>query len=85
MNRKPLLQIGRVHAGHHFQADRYSFTERGRRRDRSLFAAVPQWWSEATPLARFSRVWWWGICAVVGVSLGFVAVALLAGPLFGFR
>jgi hypothetical protein len=82
---KRAVQIGRVQPGHHFQADRYSFSERRRRREKSLFAGIPGWWAEASPLARFIRVWWWGICALVGTVFGYVVVVLFAGIALGLR
>lgn len=39
-------------------------------RDRSYPERISVWWANATPLERFSRIWWWTVCGVVGGGLG---------------
>lgn len=65
---------GRVRPGHSFQADRYSHRERMVREMRGLRA----WWRDADGLERFTRLWWWAVCFVLGVPLG-VGCALIFG------
>lgn len=46
---------------------------------RAALRAVPGWWEAASPFERALRVWWWGMCALIGLGLGGALVALIGG------
>jgi len=69
---------GKVRPGHHFQADRYGPRERMARQ------WFKRWWSQATPFERFFRLWWWGMCGLMGLAAGMVTVAFLGAAFVAF-
>jgi hypothetical protein len=74
------LQIGRrVRPGHSFQADRYSFTERRRRDERSLSGRLRRWWSSKPPIDRVLACLGLTAAVVFGLIGGVVLGSLAAG------
>lgn len=81
---KRFVHIGQVKPGLHFQDDSYSFGERRRRQLRAPSHRFSAWWKAASPFDRFVRLWWWGVCAIVGLSAGIALAVVLTLTVRGF-
>lgn len=76
---KAIIELGRVRPGRAFQADRYSFSERRRRRLASPLTRLAEWWRSASFMERACRILWLSCCGAFGMTLGFSALVLLWG------